>query len=429
MQLFDIDITQLIICLTITSLLNYFIFRKLLFSIFDPFVFIPVHQSFVLGYILYAFTNNKILSEHFYYVSISYFAFVFGLYSFKLISRKQTITRQVYQMPKALLIYNIFVLISLQLCLDTFLIINRGAPGFTPGGDNITFYAGGLGIIHFLHIGISLLLPIFVFEARIVYKLKRLFLLFIVFMMYSVIVIGGSKSSFLNLILLFYLTFNYFRINRNVAFTIQKKYIIFALIILSSGVFYKFVSVVNSGYESTAVLAILKRLINTADAMYYYFERGAYVYFEKPLSILSYTFSQITPYIGLKDEYAINIGLLLTEYSTGFSTPGFGPNPQMYGIGHIAWGNWGFVYCFFIGVVLSAIKFRQNRNFVVYALLYTIAPTLIGDGTLFMLFLFYVVLVSPFVLLSYLMYQTSRRDSKNKTASGHSIQTQILRAG
>ena len=125
----------------------------------------------------------------------------------------------------------------------------------------------------------------------------------------------------------------------------------------------------------------------------------------------------------------IYIGLLLTEYSTGFSTPGFGPNPQMYGIGHIAWGNWGFVYCFFIGVVLSAIKFRQNRNFVVYALLYTIAPTLIGDGTLFMLFLFYVVLVSPFVLLSYLMYQTSRRDSKNKTASGHSIQTQILRAG
>ena len=427
MELFDINIVQIIICLSVTSLLNYMIFKNVLFSFFDPYVFIPIHQSFVLGYILYAFVNDKIMAEHFYYVSISYIAFVLGLYSCKIFDKERIITKSLRQIPNKQLIFNIVLIIGLQIIIDIFLIINRGVPAFTLGGDNITFYAGGLGIIHFLHIGISLLLPILAFEALIVYKQKKLFFLFIAFMIYSVMIIGGSKSGFLNLFFLFYLTVNYFKRYGNIVFKTQKKYIITALVLLSLIVCYKFYSIVSTGYESSTVLAIIKRLINTADAIYYYFERGAYAYFDQNLSILSYTFSQITPYVGFKDEYAINIGLLLTEYAMGFSTPGYGPNPQMYGIGHIAWGNFGFIYCFFIGFVLSVIKFRPNRNFLVYAVLYTIAPTLIGDGTLFVLYLFYVALLSPVLLLSFLMYHISRRDNGNRMINEYSLKSQFSR--
>ncbi len=108
------------------------------------------------------------------------------------------------------------------------------------------------------------------------------------------------------------------------------------------------------------------------------------------------------PYLGYVDKNAINLGVNLSlESDLAFGTPGYGPNPTMFVIGHIAWGYFGIIYCFLIGVFLSYLRYKMKVGFFVWMVLNVTAMTLVGDGTLMPLTLFYLTLLSPIFIISY----------------------------
>ena len=131
---------------------------------------------------------------------------------------------------------------------------------------------------------------------------------------------------------------------------------------------------------------------------FYYFIKNSYTGFSG-LNLISYHLSGILPYFGYVDKNAIDLGVNLTAFSDlKFGTIGYGPNPTIYVIGHIALGSFGFIYCFIIGALLSFLRYRFKTSFFPWMLLNTLAITLVSDGTLMPLSIFYTVLIFPVII-------------------------------
>ena len=169
-------------------------------------------------------------------------------------------------------------------------------------------------------------------------------------------------------------------------------------------VLYSFISAVDEGYESNVLLAFTKRLVGTAEGPFYYFvgESSEYI---NDLNILKYHFAHIIPYFGIPTENEINLGVNITKLSNfNFGSKGFGPNPTFYVIGHIILGKFAFIYAFVMGSILSFIRYKLIRtSFSIYFLLNITAYSLIVDGTLFSMSLFYILII--LIPLSFIIIQ------------------------
>ena len=128
------------------------------------------------------------------------------------------------------------------------------------------------------------------------------------------------------------------------------------------------------------------------------------------LNLFSYHFSQILPYFGFIDKNAIDLGVNLTLYSDlNFGESGHGPNPTMYVIGHIALGNFGIIYCFIIGAILSYIRYRLKATFIIWMYLNLNIISIFGDGTLMPLDMFYITLISPILIWSFIVSRLNKK--------------------
>jgi hypothetical protein len=409
MDLSELSPEKFIFSLGLAVLLNLIFVRKLVFSILDPWVLLFFNQMMILAVIIYSFLSNNISSYHFIFFIVSWFSFITGLYVFK--------NSLIYFNFKARTVLNkVATAISLNVylfifCVNAILIfILMGIPLLSSQSRTISDYSNmgtGYGLFYYLNWGLQEIIKLLSLKSWLIDKKRKSGLFALSILIVFNILNGGSRAMYLDIILYFGLGIFYLRKFKNLT---VKTPIFFkvALVLLPFFILFSFKSAVIVGYESNVVLAFIKRTIGTAEGPFYYFIKNAYSGFSG-LNLISYHLSGILPYFGYIDKNAIDLGVNLTAFSDlNFGTAGYGPNPTMYVVGHIALGSYGFIYCFLIGVVLSFFRYRFKANFLLWMLLNYLLTSLVVDGTLMFLSLFYIVLISPvFIFVFYMLSRTS----------------------
>jgi hypothetical protein len=367
-----------------------------------------LNQVMILTLMIYSLIENNILNEHFIYSLFSWLGFVFGLSVFY---KKTPLAYQ----SKSLFTKSV-TKISLSLFLIIFVINScvifslMGIPLFLNGPRTISAYSEmgrGFGILFYLSWGCQTIITLLSLKIWL-YDNKKNFGLFGLFTVVLFNTLnGGSRSGYLDLIMTIALGMYFMKRNYKIEHklpNIFKK----LLYILPFYILFSFVTAVNDGYESNVFLALIRRVIGSAEGPYYYFIANSYTYFHG-LNIFNYTFSQILPYFGIIDKESIELGVNLSLQSDlGFGKQGFGANPTMYVVGHIAFRYFGIIYCFIIGVFLSFLRYRIKTSFLIWMCLNTTAISVLMDSTLMPLTLFFIFILSPILIFSIILGQKEK---------------------
>ncbi len=401
MDLADFSLETFILSLGIALFLHVIFIRKLIFSFLDPWLLLFFNQVMILSVVIYAFLTSNILNQHFIYLIACWFSFVLGLYLFKndLIvngyTGKTILTKFVTHF--SLKIY-FFIF-----CINGIVIFSlMGIPLFSGQSRTISDYSNmgtGFGLLFYLNWGLQEIIKLLSLKIWLIDKKRNLGLTVLIILCLFNIFNGGSRAVYLDLILYFGLGMFYFKRFKNMTI-LTPSIIKFSFFLLPFIILFSFISAVNTGYESNVFFALIKRTVGTAEGPFYYFIKNSYAGFSG-LNLISYHLSGFLPYFGYIDKNALDLGVNLTAFSDlKFGTAGYGPNPTIYVIGHIAFGSFGFIYCFIIGSLLSFLRYRFKSSFFVWMLFNYLATTLISDGTLMPLSIFYILLISPIFLFS-----------------------------
>lgn len=371
--------------------MTYFL-KKHMFSIFDFWVFIILNQSIIVTLFSYLYLIKTISFNIFINIILSTIFLILGLnvyyrknifFNFK---KEFSIERTIKILT--LIIGSIYIL---NTALSIYLL---GIPFITGTRRTISVYSemgAGFGIIYYLDWGIKLLMTIIIAKLYIMEKTRLSIIVLLIFML-GLILNTGSRLVYLELFLFFIYAMHLSKIK--IKLKALPRFMRLSLYVLPFIILFSFISAVDVGYESNVFLAFIKRLIGTAEGPFYYFvgESSEYI---KDINILKYHFAHILPYLGIPTENEINLGVNITKLSNfSFGSKGFGPNPTFYVIGHILFGKFAFIYAFIIGSVLSFIRYRLNKiGFSLYFLLNITVITILVDGTLFTMSLFYVLII------------------------------------
>lgn len=409
MELELFDIVTFITIFLISGLVIGFVLKKHLINILDPWIIVFLNQIIFISVIGYFFINNQIKPSHFYYSISCLVFFILGLNTF--FTKNLHINKQKFLVDYNTTKFSIYLYYLLFIINGSLIFYFLGVPFMTSGNRTISAYSelgSGFGILNYLNWGLQSILGVLALKFWLFDKNK-----FGIFVLISMVIFnilnGGGKGVYLSLILTINLGLYYMHIHKNEKFVIPKviKYALFVLPIL---ILISFTGAVNAGYESNVLFAFIRRLIGAAEGPFFYFVQNAYSGFDG-LNLFSYHFSQILPYFGYIDRNAIDLGVNLTLYSDlSFGQSGYGPNPTMYVIGHISMGNFGIFYCYLIGAILSYVRYRLKTTFIVWIYLNIQVVTLIGDGTLMPLDLFYITILSPILIWALLLVRLNRKE-------------------
>jgi hypothetical protein len=412
MQLDYFDIGLFFLIFILSTLFFGLFFKKHLINILDIWIIVFLNQIIFISVIIYSYTKNEIKPEHFFYCLISLISFIFGLNTFYKKSLRIQTQRFIidYNTTKiSIYIYSILFIIN-----GSLIFYYLGVPFFISGNRTITSYSelgSGFGILNYLNWGLQSILYILALKIWIYDKNKKLGISILIMLLIFNMLNGGGKGVYLSLLLSINLGIYYMHISKNEKFQIPS-FFKYALFLLPFFILGAFVGAVNAGYESNVFLAFIKRLIGGAEGPYYYFIQNSYSKFHG-LNLFSYHFSQILPYFGYIDRNAIDLGVNLSLFSDlNFGESGHGPNPTMYVIGHIALGSFGFIYCYIIGTLLSYIRYRLESTFLIWMYLNLNIISLIGDGTLMPLDMFYIALLSPVLIWAFIVSRLNNKEIK-----------------
>jgi hypothetical protein len=366
--------------------------KKHMFSIFDFWVFIILNQSIIVTLFSYLYFIETINFDIFINIILSTIFLILGLnvfykknifFNFK---KELSIERTIKILT--LIIVSIYIL---NTSLSIYLL---GVPFISGIRRTISVYSemgSGFGIIFYLNWGLKLLMTIIIAKLYVMKKTRLSIMVLSIFML-GLILNTGSRLVYLKLFLFFIYAIHL----SNIKFKLKSlpRFMRLGFYLLPFVVAFSFVSAVASGYESNVFLAFTKRLIGTAEGPFYYFvgESSEYI---KDINILKYHFAHILPYFGIPTSNEINLGVNITSLSSfNFGNKGFGPNPTFYVIGHILFGKFAFIYAFVMGSILSFIRYRLNKiGFSLYFLLNITVVSILADGTLFSMSLFYVLII------------------------------------
>lgn len=409
MQLDYFDIVTFLIILLFCAIFFGFIFKKHIINILDIWIIVFINQIIFISVIIYSFSKNEIKSEHFYYCLLSLFSFIIGLNTFY--KKKIKIENQRFLIDYNTTKISIYIYSFLFIINSSLIFYYLGIPFFISGNRTISSYSElgpGFGILNYLNWGLQSVLNLLALKVWLFDKNKKLGISVLIMLVIFNMLNGGGKGSYLSLLLNINLGMFYMHLSKNEEFKIPK-FFKFALFLLPFFILGGFTGAVNVGYESNVFFAFIKRLVGGAEGPYYYFVKNSYTQFNG-LNLVSYHFSQILPYFGYIDRNAIDLGVNLSLYSDlNFGESGHGPNPTMYVIGHIALGSFGILYCFIIGAILSYFRYRLNSTFIIWMYFNLNIISIIGDGTLMPLDMFYILLLSPILIWSFIISRLNKK--------------------
>lgn len=388
----------------------YLATRRICPRVLDYWIGIPFQQALVLAYVWYGYGADLITEEQFLFMIGGLAAFALGT---RVVPAAPAAAPRPAEADASPDIAALFRSILYSLCVyqaladAVYMIAIGGVPALVPNGIHPNMYAGGFGVVKYIHDANAAALPALAFVLAIFWKDYRALAIGGVCALYPQVLMEWSKASLLGLPL-FFVTANYYSAERFGRRLVIPRWVTIVIVPLVAGfVAVKFSEVVAQGYESSIGLAFLKRLMNTADAVFMYFQLDGHKYFEGEVGLLSWLFSHLSGYVGIVDPAAQNFGVLLSQYTLGFGEGGYGSYPPFQVVGHLTMGYWGgLVYAFAIGAALAAIR-RWTVGLSMlpaYLVVFNAAIFLSGDSSLFAYALFCHVAVLPAYVVGVALY-------------------------
>lgn len=374
-ELLNDNIKLYIILFVCTTILYFFIFRKVYISFIDPLIFNTLYSAFGFSVVWFLYYTSNIDIKYLISYLLTQIAFWTGLFSIKSLSKKSILAEKtmLFFKEEILFLKSLFFVTTLTyvaMQLLSYEVI--GIPLLL--GSHVDIYngSGGWGILgHFIEVLKPLsiyLLLYFIFKKKSsfffdLYKYLFLILLLVFF------ALSGSRSDFMTLgfVLFCYLILNaseekksFFKIGR------------YEKIIIITGLFFVFLTIIvqSSSYGGTSSLSIfLFRLVASGDTYFFSYPHKLIetIHGNKPFLAL---FGEIFATLRLVPRSNLPQVLGLQLYNIFYNSEvTAGPNARHNVFGYIYFGFYGsIIFSYSLGILLSYLRnnlfFKLRRSSV-----------------------------------------------------------------
>ncbi|MCB6828882.1 hypothetical protein [Megamonas funiformis] len=409
-KIIDENVILYITLLLLIGLIMIFLLKKQMFFIIDPFIsiiflftvyFTTVIFLYILGYISDFYLLNYILCFLF---------FLLGLYLNGKPNRIKKCIVNKYKVSDNIFFFIAFII---YIFFKFYLIIKFGVPLLVEDSDRSTFYseAGLEKLISDIFMIVVLFFLVEKININHLQLLKNIKSMIILLSILFILILDGSKSNFVTVIMAIYIYKYYFTLNNMGA----AKKVLFAMI----SIFILIVFIKSTNDFEQTVNNIIIAIINRADTY-------IYVYTSDYKDISNYfngniiTFFEIIFYIPLNGLGLISennriefFSQKIEQYIYGDSVS-LGPNAIYNLIGLVYLGNISsIIFSFFIGYSISFFRnkliriFNYNNFFIryIFFLIQINIVSLIGAPTLFIGNMMYYILIpgSIYVIIKFLL--------------------------
>ncbi len=404
---------NVVLYITLLILIGFsmiFLLRRQVFFIIDPFIsvitlstiyFTTVVFLYILGYTSDFYLLNYIL------------CFLFLLIGLHLNGKPKRIKN--YMENKSILADNVFFIVALiiYIFLKLYLIAKFGVPLLVEGSDRSTFYseAGLEKLISDIFMIVVLFFLVEKININHFRFLKNIKILMVLLSILFLLILDGSKSNFIKVIMAIYIYKYYFTLN-NMG---SAKKVLFLVI----GIFILIIFIKSANDFEQTINNIVIAITNRADTY-------VYVYTSDYKDISNYfngdimTFFETLFYIPLNGLGLISEGNKIEFFSQKIEryiygdNVSLGPNAIYNLIGLVYLGNLSsIIFSFFIGYSISFFRnkliriFDYNNFFIryVFFLIQLNIGALIGAPTLFIGNMVYYTLIpgSVYIILKFLL--------------------------
>lgn len=355
----------------------YFIYRKQIFSFFDPLLFYILTQSFSIELGFIEITGLGYLTS--FLLCQVFFAFGFN-YVAKNICNNNVIDDSMLSFGKSeykfWIYFTVFGFVIVTLA-NLYLISVQGIILFSddPTTGKVAAFEGGGGIGAVRRINWGLLNLVNLSTVFIYVKTRNRFFLIMLFVLILISVSGGAKSSLLVYIVLLAILGQFKSIGQTRIFKkIDKIKIPLIVAGLSLSVF---IIGANTAGLSDSILGLGIRFLYFGDILFYYYNDDAVRHFQQ-LGFIDFLNYELNPFLGIFRivPYLSPLSFEMVKYSFSHNEVlevVTGPNLPYYVKGHIFFGKFGaLIYCFLVGAFIAYVRnqlFKKQSSYSKYLLI------------------------------------------------------------
>jgi hypothetical protein len=396
MNIFLKDYYTLGILFIVILSINLLVFRKNIFSLFDPLNILCINLSSCLTIIIYLKIINNINEEYFYQLILINITFFISLKLF-LIKQNNLIKNKI----KNFSYFKLFYTIHLYLFFITIFLYIKfvGLKAF-----NYKLIAfNNVGIINYLR---RIVFPgqlILILIKRELYKNNRSKIDFLyIIIIFVMFIISGDKVS--SILFFLYFSYVYYMLNEfNIGIKFikykknEKKLFIFSMVF----VFFIFAIKPNNG----VLKSFLFRLISTGDVYYMVYPNNNI----DKLNIINlfqyYILSLAAPISNrIVQLPSPSLGFDIVSYLYNINSPHFGPNSRYDVISQMNIGYFGIIFSIISAYLISYFRKVKTLNFIniyISCILFVQSESIITDFTYFAKFIFgLLIVVLPIFILT-----------------------------
>ena len=406
--------------LFLSIFLHYLIFRSQVKSILDPYFLAVIYSifSFTVVFLLF-FTSNISLYLFLSYV-LTQIGFFLGLYTFRVKSIKNSITKTNSKSNKYSSSIAFYFFSSVYIISQCFTYKLKGIPLFMESRLETFASGGGAGVLGRIS-DVSSIFSIYAFFLVVKFdkfrisEIPKYLILLLIFVTFF---LSGSKSSFLIVFNVFWCYIFFTQIKGGaylVYFQLMKKnmkWIILFSILISSFIIYV-QSNPNNARDNplNPFLALCLRFVHSGDIFWYAYPNNVY----SNISDNQWFAALFTDTLGLlriqdwsKLPEAIGITFKNIHHSSNILQ---GPNARHNVFGLIYYGFFGSIFfSYFLGVVLSFIRnklpYILRENFfggAIFTFLMCRGASIDGDPMLTITYINNIVFILPLLYVMYLL--------------------------
>jgi oligosaccharide repeat unit polymerase len=369
------DFYELFLIVVQTSIIFvvlFLIYKKQIFSIFDPLVFYILTQAFsielgILEIKDSGYLSNFLLCQIFF--ALGFFIIAKNTRRFNMIDdSKLTFSSKEL---KFWIYFTVFGFI-LVLIANTYLISTQGVILFLddPTTSKVAAFEGGGGIGAVRRINWGLLNLLNLLVVFIYIKTKKSSFLLMLLVLVLITVSGGAKSSLLVYVIILAFLGQFKSIKGTDIFKKLDK--IKIPIILTGLALSVFIIGANTNGLSESVIGLGVRFLYFGDILFYYYNDDAVRHFQH-LGFLDFLNYELNPVLGILriTPYLPPLSFEMVQYSLNYSEVlevVTGPNLPYYVKGHIFFGTYGaLVYSFMVGFFIAYIRNLMFKKYSLYS--------------------------------------------------------------
>jgi hypothetical protein len=402
----EFDFGPLLLVLTLTTFVHWFVLRRRLPSIVDPMTYVALvtTTAITLCYLMLGLSLNLLA------ITSLIAAFWTGL----LVTwRRNAMRTSPHPLARTstphILIRVVAVATLVFLAANTVFFASAGIPllAESPTLAKVESYASGFGLVRRINWGLGVFVA---FGLTYLLLLRARAWVVLAYAAVAVVLfLSASKSALLPLLLALMLLYHHPSVKTRLRITTRQRLLFAALLVVAIGAAL-LVLLLEVGEGTQAINALLVRVLYSSDVMFYWLDPDVRQAF-KHLDALDYfpaLLNSVTGALRISD-YTLPLGSQMVQISLNVNqevSESLGPNVPFYVKGQIYFGAVGALYAFLVGMAMGAIRSAFCRasparplRLCVLGTVVILSPALAIEDGLFMTVLFDFAAAFAIVLL------------------------------